>query len=191
MTQIGANPDEKSHADGLIVGFFHSGISVTDLDRSLGFYRDELRLEVLVQRDATDEYLRRMHELPFTLVRMAFLRIPNSTTVIELLEYRGVELNRLTYVPMDPATGHVCLLVDDVHALFDRLRARGYRARSVGPIEITAGPNKGSWAVYFEDPDGYPVEFIERSSNEVARPHQGRGGSLSDGAPSTAEKRGR
>lgn len=163
MTQIGASPDAKPRSDGLVVGFFHGGISVTDLERSLGFYRDELHLEVLAQRDATDEYLRRMHELPFTVVRMAFLRIPNSTTVIELLEYRGIELNRPTYVPMDPATGHVCFLVDDIHALFDRLHARGHRSRSATPIEITAGPNRGSWAVYFEDPDGYPVEFIERS----------------------------
>ena len=65
---------------------------------------------------------------------------------------------------MDPATGHVCFLVDDIHAMFDRLRAAGHKARSAAPVEITAGPNRGSWAVYFEDPDGYPVEFIQRAA---------------------------
>jgi len=162
MAQVRRGSVEGSDAEGRVVGFFHCGISVADLDRSLGFYGDELGLEVLARRDATDDYLRRIHELPFTVVRMAFLGIPGSTTIIELLEYRGVDLNRPTYIPMDPATGHVCFLVDDVGALFDRLCARGYRARSPGPVEITAGPNRGSRAVYFEDPDGYPVEFIER-----------------------------
>jgi catechol 2,3-dioxygenase-like lactoylglutathione lyase family enzyme len=154
---------EKLDAGGRVVGFFHAGISVADLDRSLGFYRDELRLEVLMQRDATDDYLRRIHQLPFTVVRIAFVGIPNSATVLELIEYRGVDRTKPTYIPMDPATGHTCFLVDDIQALYNRLRARGYRARSQGPVEITAGPNKGSKAVYFEDPDGYPVEFIERA----------------------------
>jgi catechol 2,3-dioxygenase-like lactoylglutathione lyase family enzyme len=155
--------DAQIDSNGRIVGLFHGGISVADLDRSLAFYRGELGLEVLAQRDATDGYLGRMHGLPFTLVRIAFLAIPNSTAVIELLEYRGVSLQKPAYIPMDPGTGHVCFLVDDLHALFDRLRASGHNSRSDAPIEITAGPNRGSWAAYFEDPDGYPVEFIERA----------------------------
>jgi catechol 2,3-dioxygenase-like lactoylglutathione lyase family enzyme len=156
---------EGRDVGGSVVGFFHAGISVSDLDRSLGFYRDELRLEVLMQRDATDDYLRRMHQLPFTVVRIAFVGVPNSATILELIEYRGVDRTKPTYIPMDPATGHACFLVDDIHALFDRLRAHGYRSRSHSPVEITAGPNKGSKAVYFEDPDGYPVEFIERAGH--------------------------
>jgi lactoylglutathione lyase len=147
---------------GRIVGFFHGGISVSDLDRSVAFYRDELGLTLLTQRDATDDYLRAMHDLPFKTVRMAFLAIPNSTTVIELLEYQGIEVSRPTYIPMDPATGHVCFLVDDIHSVYSRLRLAGHPARSDAPVEISAGPNRGSWAVYFEDPDGYPVEFIQR-----------------------------
>jgi catechol 2,3-dioxygenase-like lactoylglutathione lyase family enzyme len=145
-----------------VTGFFHCGVSVASLDRSLDFYCGELGLEIQAQRDATDEYLRQMHGLPFTVVRMAFLRIPNTTTVLELLEYRGVDVSRPTYIPMDPATGHVCFLVDDLQAMYAQLTARGYAARSPGPIDIDAGPNSGSRAIYFEDPDGYPVEFIER-----------------------------
>ena len=163
MTQA-ETTDANIEATGRIVGLFHGGISVADLDRSLGFYRDELGLDVVAQRDATDDYLRRMHDLPFTVVRMAFLAIPNSTAVIELLEYRGVDVQKPTFIPMDPATGHVCFLVDDIHAMFDRLRASGHKARSATPIEITAGPNGDRRAVYFEDPDGYPVEFIQRAA---------------------------
>jgi catechol 2,3-dioxygenase-like lactoylglutathione lyase family enzyme len=119
-------------------------------------------LEIQAQRD-DGQYLRQMHGLPFTVVH-GLLRIP-TTTVLELLEYRGVDVSRPTYIPMDPGTGHVCFLVDDLEAMYAQLTARGYPARSPGPIEIVAGPNSGSRAVYFEDPDGYPVEFIERPAH--------------------------
>lgn len=148
---------------GNVVGLFHGGVTVSDLDRSVAFYRDVLGFEVAIRRDATEEYLREMHGQPFTMVRMAFLAIPNSDSMIELIEYQGVETRKPTYQPSDPSTGHLCFLVDDIHAVDARLRSAGCPGRSADPIEITAGPNKGGWAVYFADPDGYPIEFIQRA----------------------------
>ena len=162
MARIRDDEREDLRVADHIVGFFHGGVSVSDLDRSLTFYRDLLGLRVEAQRDATDDYLRQAHRLPFSTVRMAFLSVPNSTAMIELLEYQGVATNKPSYIPPDPGTGHICLLVDDIQALFQRLSSSGYPARSAQPVEITAGPNKGSWVIYFEDPDGYPVEFIQR-----------------------------
>lgn len=171
-------PQRASEADGPaaseqmgeqtpIVGLFHGGVSVSDLERALRFYRDLLGLQVAFRRDATDDYLRQMHGQPFTVVRMAFLRVPGSTTMIELLEYQGVDRAAPAYQPSDPRTGHLCFLVDDIHATHARLRGAGARSRSAAPVEITAGPNKGAWAVYFEDPDGYPIEFIQRPATAL------------------------
>jgi catechol 2,3-dioxygenase-like lactoylglutathione lyase family enzyme len=154
MTDVEARP--------AVVGLFHGGVSVSDLDRSLAFYVDLLGLEVAVRRDATDQYLRDIHGLPFSQVRMAFLRVPNSDTMVELLEYQGVEHHPLAYLPSDPATGHLCFFVADVSTLHRRLEAAGFAARSPEPIEITAGPNKGARVIYTADPDGYPVELLQR-----------------------------
>lgn len=170
MAQVRPDKREDLGVGSHVVGFFHGGISVSDLDRSLAFYRDILGLRVETQRDATDDYLRAMHELPFSTVRMAFLSVPNSTAMIELLEYRGIPKEPSAYIPPDPGTGHVCLLVDDIETVDQGLRSLGYRARSGRPIEITAGPNRGSQAVYFEDPDGYPVEFIQRARSQDEEP---------------------
>ncbi len=145
-----------------VSGVFHAGVSVADLDRSLEFYVGALGLEIDAERTATEQYLRDMHGLPFTAVRMAFLRVPNSTTQIELLEYQGVPRSPVRALPCEPGHGHVCFLVDDIDELATRLRAAGYRARSAAPVEITAGPNRGARAIYFEDPDGHPIEFIQR-----------------------------
>ena len=148
---------------GNVVGLFHGGVTVSDLDRSVAFYRDTLGLDVTTRRDATEDYLREMHGQPFTTVRMAFLAIPNSTSMIELIEYQGVETHKPPYQPSDPSTGHLCFLVDDIQVVDARLRAAGCPARSAQPVAITAGPNRGGWAVYFADPDGYPIELIQRA----------------------------
>ncbi len=162
-----ARPASDPHPDpaGKVVGLFHGGVTVTDLDQAVAFYRDILGFELAARRDATEDYLREMHTQPFTKVRMAFMAIPNSATMIELIEYQGVETHAPAYQPSDPSTGHLCFLVDDIHAVDARLRAAGVRSRSTGPVQITAGPNLGGWAVYFHDPEGYPIEFIQQAQS--------------------------
>jgi catechol 2,3-dioxygenase-like lactoylglutathione lyase family enzyme len=154
--------DDQGDSGSPIIGFFHGGVSVSDLERSLTFYVDLLGLEVAAQRDATDQYLRDIHGLPFRQVRMAFLRVPDSDTMVELLEYQGVARHRPPYQPSDPGTGHLCFFVADVAAIHRQLTAAGYPARSREPVEITAGPNKGARVIYTADPDGYPIELLQR-----------------------------
>jgi catechol 2,3-dioxygenase-like lactoylglutathione lyase family enzyme len=54
------------------------------------------------------------------------------------------------------------LYVDGIDEIVERLQAAGFRARSDGPVDITAGPNKGARSIYLQDPDGYPVELFQR-----------------------------
>jgi lactoylglutathione lyase len=152
----------RKGSDAEVTGLFHAGVSVADLDRALEFYVGALGLEVDAKRTATEQYLRDIHGLPFSAVRMAFLRVPNSDSQVELLEYAGVPRHPVRALPSEPGHGHICFLVDDIDALTRRLQAAGYRSRSERPIEITAGPNRGARAIYFEDPDGHPIEFIQR-----------------------------
>ncbi len=46
--------------------------------------------------------------------------------------------------PCDPGGGHLCLYVDDVAAVWARLVALGFPARSTDVVDITAGPNTGA-----------------------------------------------
>ena len=83
---------------------------------------------------------------------------------LDLAAARG---GTMSYRPTDSGTAHLCFLVADIHAVDARLRKAGVKSRSNAPVEITAGPNRGSWAVYFEDPDGFPIEFIQRSADQA------------------------
>ncbi|MCC6383471.1 MAG: VOC family protein, partial [Dehalococcoidia bacterium] len=77
----------------LVSGFFHGGIGVADMERSLAFYRDLLGLEVHfdVTLDAVD-YVRAALGIEMRDCRIVYLRIPGSEGIfVELLEYHGTD----------------------------------------------------------------------------------------------------
>lgn len=144
-----------------IAGFFHGGITVKDMETSLKFYRDGLQLEVEFDVINSADYLRTVVAVPFSEMRIVYLRIPNSGFV-ELLEYRGVERHSASARPCDFGGGHLCFYVDDIDALVARMHSLGYSSRSATAIDIVAGPNIGAKVVYLIDPDGYFVELFQK-----------------------------
>jgi lactoylglutathione lyase len=143
-------------------GFFHGGITVADMDRSLSFYVDGLELEVLGDRVTSDAYLAEVLALQPESLRIVYLRIPETPVILELLEYRGLERHPAAARPCDPAVAHLGFYVDDVDAVYARLQGMGFRSRSAGPVNITAGPNRGARSVYMSDPDGFYIELFQR-----------------------------
>jgi lactoylglutathione lyase len=148
-----------------ITGFFHGGIAVSDMERSLAFYRDLLGMEVHfdITVDAVD-YVRSLMGIEMRDCRVVYLRVPGSDGVfVELLEYHGTDA-RPTPDPRswDPGTGHLCFHVSDAQGLLQDAVAAGYRARSERAQQIPMGPNKGGWAAYLIDPDGYHIELYQR-----------------------------
>ncbi len=143
-----------------ITGFFHGGITVSDMDRSLRFYRDGLGLEVLFDRILDGPYLPVVLDLEFSAIRAAYLIIPGGGYV-ELLEYRGIERLPAASRPCDFGAGHLCLYVDDVAAMHEHVVSMGYHSRG-GVVDITQGPNQGARSTYLADPDGYSVELFQK-----------------------------
>ncbi len=144
-----------------ITGFFHGGITVKDMEASLKFYRDGLQLEVEFDVINSADYLRTVVAMPFSEIRIVYLRIPNSGFV-ELLEYRGVERHSASARPADFGGGHLCLYVDDIEAISARMQKLGYSSRSDKQVDIVAGPNIGAKVIYMIDPDGYFIELFQK-----------------------------
>ena len=149
---------------GRVLGVHHGGITVSDMDASLAFYRDGLGLDVTLDAVRDAPYLHETLAVPFTALRYVLLRVPGSDggAIVELLEYQGAERMPAASRPQDPGNGHLCLQVEDAVALHARLRGLGCRSRSPETVEITAGANAGGRIVYVADPDGYWVELLER-----------------------------
>lgn len=149
-------------ADSHVIGFFHGGVNVADLERSLGFYRDVLGLEVLWERVFTEPYIFEIIGQHAEQVRAAYLRVPGSEAVLELLEFRPSPPPAARPEPMGGGRGHLCFYVADSHAAYDAVVAAGLEPRSPAPVPIVAGPNAGALNFYVDDPDGYGVELFQR-----------------------------
>jgi catechol 2,3-dioxygenase-like lactoylglutathione lyase family enzyme len=146
-----------------IAGARHVGVTVSDLDRSLEFYVDTLGMELLWRRLYEEPEIAEIVGVPeATAFDIAMLRVPGGELEIELLEYRGCDSRSASARPCDHGSGHFALFVHDVDALHADLAARGVRFRSAGPVEMSAGANKGGKSLYSHDPDGYVIEFHER-----------------------------
>ena len=141
----------------------HAGITVSDLDRSLEFYCGLLGLELLWRRLYEEAEIKRIVGVPDARgIEVAMLRVPGSELDVELLHYHGCESPSGGSSPSHHGTGHFCVFVTGIDALYEQLRARGVSFRSDGPVEMGAGPNKGGKSLYSLDPDGYIFEFHQR-----------------------------
>ena len=142
-----------------IHGLSHAGITVSDMEASLRFYRDGLGLEVYIDRIADHDYLREVTAVASTSVRIVYLRIPGSRVPVELLEHRGIERVPARTRPCDPGSVHIGLQVPDIDAFHAHLASLGFNSRSGHPVDITAGPFAGARTCFFTDPDGFLVEL--------------------------------
>jgi len=122
----------------------HIGIAVTDLHAALTFYRDALGLDVSAP-----------HEVPTEQVRARF--VPVGQVSLELLESTSDTSAIARFVTTrGPGLHHLTLLVDDIQAALDQLKARGVQL-----IDETPRPGVNGSAVAFIHPSAAQGVLIE------------------------------
>jgi catechol 2,3-dioxygenase-like lactoylglutathione lyase family enzyme len=141
-------------------GLDHSGIPVSNLDRSLGFYRDVFGVEPDFVTEYGDPSLSEQLRVPNPRMRIALLRLADSIA-IELLEYVEPAPRPFSLRDCDVGATHLCLEVDDVEAACSELRAKGIDVYGDPFLETQSGPFRGSKWVFFKDPDGISFELVQ------------------------------
>ena len=138
---------------------FHTGLTVSDLDRSVAFFRDVLDCEVTGEDAADAGFMARLTGVAGASARLAFLKLPGHA--VELIEYDGpADKAASTLRPCDPGFAHISFTVDGIEALVAACREHGFA--SVRPVLTMAdGPAQGTKVVYLRDPDGLTIELIE------------------------------
>lgn len=139
----------------------HTGLTVTDLDRSLAFYRDLLGLEVFAEGERRGGYFAAIVGYPDTHVRFALARPPGSAYHLELFQFLSPDPRRVELEPRLVGMTHVCLLVEDLASVYARLRAAGVNTFLSEPVEVDHGINEGGLGLYLRDPDGIVVELFQ------------------------------
>jgi catechol 2,3-dioxygenase-like lactoylglutathione lyase family enzyme len=135
-------------------GVHHTGLTVSDLDRSVEFY-ERLGFEVAVRIEEEGEEVERGTGVPGAKLRVAMMEGPNNSR-LELIEYLRPGGGPATHPNNGIGAAHVCLEVEDVDSAVDELRGRGVRFLSE-PITHESGIR---W-VYAKDPDGITAELLQ------------------------------
>jgi catechol 2,3-dioxygenase-like lactoylglutathione lyase family enzyme len=144
----------------------HTGITVSNLERSLAFWRDVLGFELSHRPHQTGELASEITGVPGAEISIAVLK--GYGHKIELLEYLAPpDRKKITLRPCDVGFVHVALVVDDLDAILNAITTSGWKAAGK-PQTLRAGPNAGKRVVYVRDPDGTTIEFMQRATTENA-----------------------
>ena len=137
----------------------HHSIIVADLEKSVKFYQDMLGLKLLYILESRGEEVSKGVGVKEAHLKIAVLHVGEDT--IELIQYvtpKGEPYNRM---PCDIGNMHIAFRVSDVHSMYNELKEKGIKFNNP-PITIKEGPMKGWIWVYFSDPDGAQLEFVEQ-----------------------------
>ena len=143
----------------------HTGISVSDMEHSLEFYRDLLEMTVIFDSDVSaNERISQVVGMDNAEGRVVWLRA--GDTMIELWQWDNPVGRELPddYVPADRGVTHYALQTDDVDELYQRVIAAGFTANT-SPKDL--GLHK---TTYIKGPDNEIIEILEdRATDEWLR----------------------
>ena len=139
----------------------HTGMTVSNLERALAFWRDVLGFELSHTAHQTGKMAREITGVAGAEIKLAVVKAPGGHK-IELLEYLA-PTDRKKHVnlrPCDVGSVHVALIVDDLDAILSAINASGWKPAGK-PQTLRSGPNAGKRVVYVRDPDGTTIEFMQ------------------------------
>lgn len=146
----------------MIIGLNHVGMSVANLNRSIGFYRNLLGMDLVVRKPFGDEtssgYEKYRAILGLTDAHGEVALLRRTHLQIELFEFHSPQpkLSDLKRPVCDHGITHFCLQVTDVRGEYARLKAAGVSFHC--PPQEFAGE---AVVTYGRDPDGNVFELLQ------------------------------
>ena len=138
----------------MIKNLGHVGLGVSNMKKSLEFYRDFIGMKVLMELDITDDRIGRVIGVKDAACKIAHLQLGDA--VLELFEYTNPKgKNKAKNINQyDRGIIHIGFEVDDFHTHIEQLKNRNIQFLGQ-PVEF----RPGVWVAYFYGPDGEVIEF--------------------------------
>jgi len=142
-----------------VIAADHTGVTVSNLERSLAFWQDVLGFELSHRAHHTSDLASEVTGVPGADISIAVLK--GHGHKIELLEYLApVDRKHVDLRPCDVGSVHVAFTVDNLDAVLSAMAASGWGAAGK-PQTLRSGPNVGKRVIYVRDPDGTTIEFMQ------------------------------
>lgn len=135
--------------------FHHDGVTVSNIDEALEFYRDALGLEVTNRLSLDSEEFETFVGVDDAAAEIIFLDA--GSCAVELVEYvvpDGEDANA-GVTANDTGASHICLAVEDILSAYEELET---------DYEFVSPPQtleNGAKVANMYDPDGNVVQLIE------------------------------
>jgi lactoylglutathione lyase len=146
----------------------HHGFTVSNIERSLAFYRDVLGLELVRISERRDlpsyDQILGYKDVALTV---ALLRHPADEFLLELFTYHNPQGQSRPLDNSFVGAAHVAFEVEDIDVLYARLTEAGYRAISP-PADVERDGAIVARAMYALDPDGISVELFQEFGDLVS-----------------------
>ena len=143
---------------------YHVGLIVSDLDRSIAFYRDILELEfqgeIFMEGEETDKMFRKEN----CKARVAYLNGSKAVEAppIELIQFIDEDVNKVKSDLFTTSISEVCFYTDDIDSVYKVLIENHVECLSEPQYFDFSSQGFGkSKAFYFKDPDGIILEMMQ------------------------------
>ena len=150
-----------------IVMAHHHGFTVSDVERSVLFYRDLLGLELVRVSDRSnlpsyDQILgyENVH------IKVAILQHDRNAFVLELVQYIHPKVEPREQENRFLGASHMAFEVDDVDKMHEQLIAGGFGSINP-PVDVERDGKRVARAMYALDPDGISIEMFQEFADVI------------------------
>lgn len=181
-----ASQANAQHAEkGKVIGLAFDGRMVSDLDKSVAFYKalGFVPVEGVNPVWRNDEVFNRIHGTKGVESRMAKFTLNSNISgkpfTLYLREFRGIKRRNVMggKTAWEPGATHIDLTVPDARALWSQLKSAGMLWPRTWKGELIPLPGQTKYTMaYITDPDGMDVEIVDQrpampaTATQPARP---------------------
>ena len=140
----------------------HTGLVVSDMERSLTFYRDTLGFKEELNAIREGPGISEVVGFPDARLHIVYLGTGDLKHSVELIQYLNPPGGRVAPTNRnDVGATHLGIVVDDLDSVYQELSAKG--VKFLTPPVQRESSIYGRKVCYLQDPDGNWLEFLEGS----------------------------
>lgn len=150
---------------GEVVGVGNFSHIVSNLNRSLEFYRDVLGLEMPAPPRPFDPNpaIMKLGNTIGAQSRFVALRVPGSALGVEIIDYKDIDRKPARPRFQDPGAANLILMVRNLDSVLARLKKAGAHFLTPGGRPtVLEGKGTKTQVVFVQDPDGFVIELSQR-----------------------------